>query len=94
MLKTIYMFELKKLFFSKVNLATLIGAVLMLLFLAISSIVEEQPASRETARELDGRTIDGQLFDEMKSALKYENGVALLQVKEGYEKYAPILNMI
>ena len=94
MLKTIYMFELKKLFFSKVNLATLIGAVLMLLFLAISSIVEEQPASRETARELDGRIIDGQLFDEMKPALKYENGVALLQVKEGYEKYAPILNMI
>jgi hypothetical protein len=94
MMKTIYMFELKKLFFSKVNLATLIGAVLMLLFLAISSTVEEQPVSREAARELNGRIIDGQLFDEMKSALKYENGVALLQVKEGYEKYAPILNII
>ena len=94
MLKTIYMFELKKLFFSKVNLATLIGAVLMLLFLAISSVAEDQPSSRETARELDGRIIDGQLSDEMKSALKYENGVALLQVKEGYEKYVPILNMI
>ena len=94
MLKTIYMFELKKLFFSKVNLATLIGVVLMLLFLAISSTVEEQSALRETARELDGRIIDEQLFNEMKPALKYENGVALLQVKEGYEKYVPILNMI
>ena len=94
MMKTIYMFELKKLFFSKVNLITLVGAVMMLLFLAISSVAEDRSASRETARELDGRIIDGQLFDEMKSALKYENGVALLQVREGYEKYAPILNMI
>ena len=94
MLKTIYLFELKKLFLEKVNLIALIGSVVMIVFLAASSISEDQPAFRDNARELDGRTIDGSLFEEMKPALKYENGSALLQVKEGYEKYAPVLNMI
>ena len=51
MMKTIYMFELKKLFFSKVNLITLVGAVMMLLFLAISSVAEDRSASRETAKK-------------------------------------------
>jgi hypothetical protein len=94
MLKTIYLFELKKLFLAKVNLIALIGSVMMIVFLAVSSISEDQPAFRDNARELDGRKIDGSLFEEMKPALKYENGSAQLQVKEGYEKYAPILNML
>ena len=94
MLKTIYMYELKKLFFAKVNLIALAGSVIMLVFLAVSSISEDHPASAQAAKELDGRMIDGQLFEELKPALKYENGLALLQVKEGYEKYAPVLNMI
>lgn len=94
MLKTIYLFELKKLFLTKVNLIALIVSVVMLVLLAISSISEDYPTFRETAKELDGRTIDEKLFEEMEPALKYENGLALLQVKEGYERYAPILNMI
>ena len=94
MLRTIYKFELKKLFLAKVNLIGLIGSVMMLVFLAIAFIAEDQPAVREAARELDGRTIDGQFFEELKPALKVENGYALLQVKEGYEKYAPVLSII
>lgn len=85
MLKTIYLFELKKLFLTKVNLIALIVSVVMLVLLAISSISEDYPTFRETAKELDGRTIDEKLFEEMEPALKYENGLALLQVKEGYE---------
>ena len=94
MLKTIYLFELKKLFLTKVNLIALIVSVVMLVLLAISSISEDYPTFRETSKELDGRAIDEKLFEEMEPALKYENGLALLQVKEGYERYAPILNMI
>lgn len=94
MLRTIYKFELKKLFLAKVNLIALSGAVVMLIILTLSSVSEDQPAFREAAKELNGRIIDGQLFEEMRPALKYENGLALLQMKEGYEKYAPILNMI
>ncbi len=94
MLKTIYLFELKKLFLAKVNLIALIGSVMILVFLAFFSISEDQPALREAAQVLDGRTVDGTLFEELKPALKYENGLALLQVKEGCERYIPILNMI
>ena len=94
MLKMIYLFELKKLFLAKVNLLVFIGSILMIVFLAFSSIAENQSSFRETARELDGRIIDGTLFEEMKPALKYENGQTLLQVREGYERYAPVLNMI
>ena len=94
MLKTIYLFELKKLFLAKVNLLALIGAVVMLVFLAFSSMSEERPTFRETARELDGRTIDESLFKELETALKNENGVTLLEVQEGCERYEPILDMI
>ena len=94
MLKMIYLFELKKLFLAKVNLIALTGSVVMLVLLTIFSISEDYPTFRETAKELDGRTIDEKLFEEMKPALKYENGLAVLQVKEGYERYAPILNII
>lgn len=94
MLKTIYLFELKKLFLAKVNLLALIGAVMMLVFLAFSSMSEERPTFRETAQELDGRTIDKALLEELETALKNENGVTLLEVQEGCERYEPILDMI
>ena len=63
MLKTIYLFELKKLFLTKVNLIALIVSVVMLVLLAISSISEDYPTFRETAKELDVRTIDEKLFE-------------------------------
>ena len=66
----------------------------MLVFLAVTSIFDESPAVRESAGELEGRIIAGSLFEEMEPAMKEENGLALLQVKKGNEKYAPILNMI
>ena len=62
MLRTIYLYELKKLFRARVNLIALTGAVLMLLFLVVFSISEVQPVSREAAKELDGRIIDGELI--------------------------------
>ena len=37
MLKTLYLYELKKLFFSKVNLLALAGTVIMIVVLIISS---------------------------------------------------------
>ncbi len=94
MIRTILKFELKKLFLAKVNLLAMAGAAIMLVVLAISSVSEEQPAVREAARALDGRVIDGSLFEELGPALRYENGTSLLQVKEGYEKYVPVLNMM
>ena len=63
MLITIYKFELKKLFFARVNMIAMAGSVIMLVFLVISSLSESIPASREAERELDGRVIDGQLGD-------------------------------
>ena len=68
MLSTIYKFELKKLFCSRVNIIALAGSVLMLIFLAVSSIAEARPVSGEAAEELNGRAIDGQLIDELKEA--------------------------
>ncbi len=94
MLKTLYLFELKKLFFAKVNLIALAGSVIILVILAISSFTEDRPATREAAKELEGRAVDGQLFEEIREGLRYENGRALLQLTEGYEKYAPVLNMV
>ena len=94
MLKTIYLFEIKRLFFSKVNLAAMAGVVVIVVFLAIASASQDQPASRESAKELDGRTIDELFFEELKPALKDENGLPVLESKEGYEKYDPILRMV
>ena len=94
MLKTIYKYELKKLFFARVNMIAMAGSVIMLVFLVISSLSESIPASREAERELDGRVIDGQLFDEIEPVLQYENGMTVLKITEGYEQYVPILNMI
>ena len=86
MLLTIYKFELKKLFCTKVNGIALAGSVIMLLFLVLSSISEEIPGSREAAGELNGRAIDEQLLDEMKPALRYENGKTTMEITEEYEK--------
>ena len=94
MLITIYKFELKKLFFARVNMIAMAGSVIMLVFLVISSLSESIPASREAERELDGRVIDGQLFEEIEPVLQYENGMTVLKITEGYEQYVPILNMI
>ena len=58
MLSTIYKFELNKLFCSRINIIALAGSVLMLVFLACSSIAEARPVSREAAVELNGRAID------------------------------------
>ena len=85
-LKTLYQFELKKLFYSKVNLLALAGTVVMLVFLAVSSITEDLPVSRDAARELDGRTIDGQMIEEIQPMLRYKNGTTVLEITEEYEK--------
>ncbi len=94
MLKTIYLFELKKLFFSRVNMIAVAGVIVIVVLLAVSSASQDQPASMKSAKELDGRIVDENLFDELKPALKEGNGSVILQVKEGYEKYAPLLPMI
>ena len=94
MLLTIYKFELKKLFCTKVNGIALAGSVIMLLFLVLSSISEEIPVSREAAGELNGRVIDEQLLDEMKPALRYENGKTTMEITEEYEKYVPVMDTL
>lgn len=94
MLRTLYLYELKKLFCAKVNLIALSGAVIMLVFLVISSISEVQPVSREAAKELDGRVIDGELIDELKPAMRVENGSTVIEISAEYEKYVPIMDVI
>ena len=94
MLRTIYLYELKKLFRARVNLIALAGAVLMLLFLVIFSISEVQPVSREAAKELDGRTIDEELIEEMKPAMRFENGSTLMEITAESEKYVPVMEVI
>ena len=93
-LKTLYKYELKKLFISKVNLSALAGTVIMIAVLVVSSNSEVAPVSREAAKELDGRAIDGQLIDELRPALKYENGATVLEITGEYEKYVPVVDMI
>lgn len=66
----------------------------MLVFLVISSISEVQPVSREAAKELDGRAIDGQLIEELKPAMKVENGSTVIEINAEYEKYVPIMDVI
>ena len=94
MLGSLYKYELKKLFSAKINLTLMIGSVIILVFLAISSVFENRELPGEEARALDGRVIDGQLFSETEPGLRKENGRTILQLSEGYEKYAPVLNMI
>ncbi|MBQ3372816.1 MAG: hypothetical protein IJG40_06755 [Oscillospiraceae bacterium] len=66
----------------------------MLLFLVIFSILEVQPVSREAAKELDGRTIDGDLIEEMKPAMRFENGTTFLEITAESEKYVPVMEVI
>ena len=94
MLKTLYLYELKKLFFSKVNLLALAGTVIMIVVLIISSNSEVAPVSREAAKELDGRVIDGQIIEEVKPALRYENGATVFEITGEYEKYVPVVDII
>ena len=94
MMLTIYKFELKKLFCTKVNVIVLAGSVIMLLLLVISSISEEVQVSREAVKELNGRVIDEQLLDEMKPALRYENGKNTVELTEEYEKYVPVMDTL
>ena len=78
MLLTLYKFELKKLFCAKVNVIAMTGSVIMLIFLAVSSVSEAVPVSQEAAEELNGRVIDGQMIDELAPAVRYENGQPVL----------------
>lgn len=94
MLRTIFKYELKKLFFSKVNLVALAGTAIMLVVLVISSMTDEMPVSREAAKELDGRTIDARLIEEMKPALRYEGGTTVVEITAEYEKYVPVLDVV
>lgn len=94
MLLTLYKFELKKLICSKVNVIAMTGSVIMLIFLAVSSISEAVPVSREAARELNGRVIDGQMIDELAPAVRYENGQPVLEISEAYEKYVPVMDVL
>ena len=94
LLKTLYLYELKKLFLSKVNLLALAGTVIMIVVLIISSNSEVAPVSREAAKELDGRVIDGQIIEEVKPALRYENGATVFEITGEYEKYVPVVDII
>ncbi len=94
MLRTIYKFELKKLFLAKVNMIAVAGAFIMLVFLTVSSISEAVPVSRAAAEELNDRAIDGQIMEELKPAIRYENGENLLEISSEYEKYVPIIDVL
>ena len=93
-LRTLYLYELKKLFYAKVNMIAFAGTVIMLVFLVISSTSESQPVSREAAKELDGRVIDGELIEELKPAMRVENGSTVIEISAEYEKYVPIMDVI
>lgn len=94
MLSSLYKYELKKLFCSRVNMIALAGAVIMLIFLTVSSISESRPVSSEAAKELNGRAIDGQMIDELKPALRYKNGTTVFEITGEYEKYVPIMDVL
>ncbi len=93
-LRTLYRYELKKLFWSKINLIALAGAVIMLLFLVVTSIPGDRPISREDVKELDGRAVDGQLIEELKPAMKVVNGYTVIETNAEREKYLPIIDVV
>ncbi len=66
----------------------------MLVFLVISSISEVQPVSRKAAKELDGSIIDEELIEELKPAMKVENGSTVIEIRAEHEKYVPIMDVI
>ncbi len=94
MLKTLYKFELNKVFCAKMNMLALAGAAVLLVLLANTSISEARPVSRNAARELAGRAIDGQLIEEMRPALQYENGTTVVRITAEYEKYVPVVDVL
>lgn len=93
-LRSIYIYELKKLFFAKVNMIALAGSAIMLVFLSVTSVSEALPVSREAAQELDGRAVDAQLIEEIKPVFKYKNGTTLVEITPEYEKYTPFVDLV
>ncbi len=93
-LTALFRYELKKLFCSRINLLAMAGSVIMLISFVVINISEIKPVSRSKARELDGRVIDAQLLEEMKPALRYENGVTVLENPEENGEYRPVLDVI
>ena len=91
---TLYKFELKKLFFARVNMIAMAGAVIMLAVLVISSMSEAAPVSREAAKELDGRAIDEKLIEEIRPAIRNENGAVVIEITADNEKYVPVIDVI
>jgi len=91
---TIYQFELKKLFCSRVNMIAMTGAAVMLVLLVVSSIHEARPVSREAAGKLNGSKIDGQLLEEMQPIFQYVNGITVFEVTGEYEKYVPVVDVL
>ena len=94
MQSTIYKFELKKLFCSKVNVIAIAASAVMLVLLVVSSIYEARPVSREAAGKLNGSKIDEQLVEEMQPIFKYVNGRTVFEVTEEYEKYVPVIDVL
>ena len=93
MRSTLFQYELKKLFCARVNIIALAASAAMLAVLAVSSVCEARPASREAARKLNGRKIDGQLIDEMRPMLQYVNGMTVYEVTDEYENYVPVIDV-
>ena len=93
-LTALFRYELKKLFCSRINLLAMAGSVIMLISFVVINISEIKPVSRSKARELDGRVIDAQLLEEMKPALRYENGETILENPEENGAYRPVLDVI
>ena len=94
MRSTIYKFELKKLFCSRVNIIAMTASAVMLVLLVVSSICEARPVSREAAGKLNGSRIDGQLLEEMQPIFKYVNRRTVFEVTGEYEKYVPVIDVL
>ncbi|MCR5087966.1 MAG: hypothetical protein K6C08_00460, partial [Oscillospiraceae bacterium] len=93
MLRTLFKFELKKLFCTRVNMIALAASAVLLVLFAVSSIYEARPVSREAASALNGREIDERLIDEMRPALQYVSGRTVFEGTGEYEKYAPVMDV-
>ncbi|MBQ6364084.1 MAG: ABC transporter permease subunit [Lachnospiraceae bacterium] len=94
MLSTIYKFELKKLFCSRVNMIAMAASAVLLVLLVVSSIYEARPVSREAAVKLNNSKIDEQLIEEMQPIFKYVSGKTVFEVTGEYEKYVPIIDVL
>ena len=94
MLSTIYKFELKKLFCSRVNMIAMAASAVLLVLLVVSSIYEARPVSREAAAKLNNSKIDEQLIEEMRPIFKYVSGRTVFEVTGEYEKYVPIIDVL